>query len=74
MLLRHSAADGAGTIGIGNRSPNDVDRFHQFGIDIERRLRAMVETLEILSRAIHDDGDAAEILQSANVDRGGDPA
>jgi hypothetical protein len=49
---------------------NDVDAGDQFGVEEERAVREMPGALIILPRTIDHHGDATEILQAADIDRG----
>ena len=66
---RDHAADRAGAVDVRGRAAHDIDAADQFGIEEERAVGVVAGALVILPRAIDDDGDAAEILQAADVDR-----
>jgi hypothetical protein len=65
---RHDAADGAGPIDVRHRAAGDIDLRQEFRLEIEFALAAMAGDLEILAGAVDDDGDAAEILEAAEID------
>ncbi len=67
---RDQAADRTGAIDVGGRAAHHVDPAHQFWIQEERAVGVVSGTLIILPRTIDNDGDAAEILQTADVDDG----
>ena len=67
---RDQTADRAGAVDVGGRAAHHIDAADQFGIEEERAVGVVSGALIVLPRAIDDDGDAAEILQAANVDDG----
>ena len=67
---RSHAADRTGAVDVRGRSAHDVDSADQFGIKEERAVREMAGALIVLPRTIDHHGDAAEILQAADIDRG----
>ena len=71
-LEHHDAADGAGAIGVGHRTADDLDLLDQLGIEDEEVLGAVRGLVEILPRTVDDHRNAAEILQTADIDAGRD--
>ncbi len=67
---RDHTADGAGAVDVRGRAAHHVDAADQFGIEKERAVAVVAGALVVLPRAVDDDGNAAEILQAANVDHG----
>ena len=67
---RSDAADRAGAVDVRRRSTDHVDAADQFGIEEERAVGVVARALVVLPGAVDDHGDAAEILQAANIDGG----
>ena len=68
---RDHAADRAGAVDVRGRSAHDIDAADQFRIEEERAIGVVAGALIVLPRAVDHDRDAAEILQAADIDRGG---
>ncbi|MBA7661403.1 hypothetical protein ES703_69420 [subsurface metagenome] len=67
---RDHAANRAGAVDVRGRAAHDIHAANQLGIEEERAVGVMSGALVVLPRAIDHDGNSAEILQAANVDRG----
>ena len=67
---RDHAADRAGAVDVRGRPAHHIDAADQLRIEEERAVGVVSGALVVLSRAVDDDRDAAEILQAADVDDG----
>jgi len=64
------AANGARAINIGDGPAHHRDLLQKLGLDPHRAGAAVIGTGEIVAGAIGDHGDAAEILEAADIDAG----
>ena len=67
---RSDATDRTRTVDVRGRAAHDIDAADKFGIEKERTVREMAGALIVLPRTVDDIGDAAEVLQTTDVDRG----
>jgi hypothetical protein len=66
---RHHAPDRAGAVDVRDRPAHHVDAGQQFRLHVDEAVGLVAGALEVLPRTIDNHGDAAEVLQAADVDR-----